>query len=34
MMAKLMVSVMQYRGLTNVSTLGLTGVNGPLASLS
>jgi len=33
MTAKLLVSIMQYMGLTDVTTVGLTGVNGPLSLL-
>jgi Protein of unknown function (DUF1552) len=33
MMAQLLVSMVQYMGLTNVNTVGATGVNGPLTSL-
>jgi len=32
-MARLMVSLVQYMGLTDVNTVGATGVTGPLTSL-
>jgi hypothetical protein len=32
-MARLLVSVVQYMGLTDVDTVGATGVKGPLAAL-
>ena len=32
-MAKLLVSLIQYMGLTDVDTVGLTGVKGPLTTL-
>jgi hypothetical protein len=34
MMAQLLVSVIQYMGLTDVSTVGATGVSGPLTELT